>query len=104
MRSALALILLTVSLSSAQAVEISDEHAAPCSDVATLKRMDTIARAGDRAGLEAYIKETMASGECRRLAVGTKVRIERSEGRYTCVAPFGSTAPCRWVYVRELKP
>ena len=95
-------LALCLTFTPASAAEITSAYAAPCANVATLQRMDAIGRTGDRDGLVAFINTTLASGECHKLAKGSPVRVERTEGTYACVAPLGTAAACQWVYAREV--
>lgn len=102
MRSILAVILL-LACSPAGAAEISTDTALACRDQASRERLARVGASGDQGAVTDMVRAFLASGECRILSAGERVRIERGGFYFSCVAPLGSVEPCAWVASREIR-
>lgn len=97
-------LLLVMAASPAVAQRLLPEDAIACKERTMVERSARLLGVGDEEALDRMLNQAIQAGECSIVKGGTKVRIEEAAGRFECIAPFGSPAPCLWTPKGQTKP
>ena len=105
--TALAIGLALAALAPAHATEyrIKDDGLFGCKQRVTIDRLEALFQNRDEKASDEFLELARKSGECVDLTANQRVCIDDSYPRAAavCVAPFGSLAPCLWVFKDFIK-